>query len=129
MSNVIMTWYEPKVDFLLKHPAGPVGLDLRRRAFKVQQAAKLQVGVRTGLLRNSIYISIERTPIGQKAIIGSNLPYAYLHHEGSKRHMIYPVRAKMLRFSTGRGIVYASSVNHPGTRPNRYLSDNLHLAV
>jgi hypothetical protein len=41
---------------------------------------------------------------------------------GSKRHVIVPRKAKVLRFvSSGGGVVFAKRVNHPGTRPNNFL--------
>lgn len=50
-------------------------------------------------------------------------PYAVFHHEGTRPHVIRPVRAKALRFTVGRVVVFAKKVNHPGTRPNRFLAD------
>jgi hypothetical protein len=41
---------------------------------------------------------------------------------GSKRHVITPKHAKVLRFvaSSGR-VVFTKRVNHPGTKPNNFL--------
>lgn len=65
--------------------------------------------------------------------VGSESPIARLHHEGTRPHLIRPVNAKLLRFPANRGLgggfIYATVVHHPGTKPNRYLTDNLHLAV
>jgi len=117
------------LDYYLKNPAGPVGRDLYRRSSKVMIAAKRQVGVKSGALRESINMSYEREITGQAIKIGSPLPYAKLHHEGSKPHVILPVQGKYLKFVSGRRLIFATKVNHPGTRPNRYLSDNLRLIL
>lgn len=67
-------------------------------------------------------------PLG---IVGSSHPIALIHHEGTKAHIILPVKARALRFPgpTASGFVFAKVVHHPGTRPNRYLTDNIPLAM
>lgn len=101
--------------------AGPVTRDLRRRANRVERAAKRMVGVDTGALRASIHVTFipGRSPT---FFIGSPLDYAYMHHEGTRRHVIRPNLRRTLRFKVRGRIVYASQVMHPGTRPNPYLS-------
>lgn len=50
---------------------------------------------------------------------------------GTRPHMIYPRRAKRLRFywdKKGR-IVYAKQVSHPGTAPNPFTIRGLHRAL
>ena len=32
-------------------------------------------------------------------------------------------------FASKGNVIYTTSVNHPGTKPNRYLTDNLYLAL
>lgn len=125
MGRVIL--YDSKLDKLLNDPDGPTGRMLKRRGGYVLRAAKRQVGVRTGALRQSIHMRHLRDSRGQYVKIGSNLNYALLHHEGSKPHKIYPDRAQALRFVSRGAIIFASSVNHPGTKANRYLLDNLYL--
>ena len=115
------------LDFLLNDPYGPVGRYLFARGRIVMAAAKNQVGVNTGRLKSSIHIRQERAPFGQQIRIGSPLSYALMHHEGTRPHIITPNRAQVLRFSSGGRIIYTHAVKHPGTRPNRYLTDNLYL--
>lgn len=116
------------LDFYLNDPFGPVGRDLHKRGRRVERAAKAQVGVATGRLKASIHMRQERSIGGQKVTIGSPLSYALAHHEGTKPHVITPDRAKVLRFSSGGRVIYTRAVRHPGTKPNRYLTDNLYLA-
>jgi hypothetical protein len=112
---------------MLNSPEGDVGKYLAKKGRLITAAAKAQVGVRTGALRSSIHMRHLRDSRGQYVKIGSNLDYALLHHQGTKPHVIRPDRAKVLRFVRGSTIIYATSVMHPGTKANRYLSDNLKL--
>jgi len=116
-----------ELDFLLNSPEGDVGKYLAKKSRLITAAAKAQVGVRTGALRSSIHMRHLRDSRGQYVKIGSNLDYALLHHQGTKPHVIRPDRAKVLRFVRGSRIIYTTSVMHPGTKANRYLSDNLKL--
>lgn len=129
MSDRINVPDQPGYDYVFKSREGIVGKDLSGRADRVAIAAKRQVGVRTGLLRASIHKEWLRE--SDLAIrVGSDIAYSYLHHEGTRPHIIRSVRAKALRWVAKDGsIVFAKSVFHPGTHPNRYLLDSLPLAV
>lgn len=115
------------LDFTLNNPAGMVGRHLARRGRIIVAAAKRQVGVDTASLRASITMTHSRVALGQQIKIGSTNKIAYLHHEGSRPHLITARDHGMLRFSAGGRMIYTHQVRHPGTRPNRYLSDNLIL--
>ena len=127
--KVVVIWDYAELDFVLKQRAGHVGRDLERRALKVMWAAKAQAGIRTGALRLSIHTEHQRTAVGQKFLVGSPLSYALMHHEGTKPHVIVAKPPKMLRFVSKGKVVFTDIVLHPGTRPNRYLTDNLPLAL
>jgi hypothetical protein len=116
-----------ELDFLLNNPSGSVGRYLARKGRMITVAAKSQAGVRTGALRASIHMRHLRDSRGQFVRIGSPLNYALMHHEGTKPHLITPNRAQVLRFVRGSRVVYAHSVMHPGTKPNKFLTDNLNL--
>jgi hypothetical protein len=115
------------MDHLLNDPYGPVGRYLFARGRAIMAGAKNQVGVKTGRLKASIHMRQERAPFGQVLRVGSPLSYALMHHEGTRPHIITPDRAKVLRFTSGGRVIYTHAVKHPGTRPNRYLTDHLHL--
>jgi hypothetical protein len=68
-----------------------------------------------------------RDPRGQYIRIGSSLPYAKDVHEGTKPRLIVPTKRKTLRFFSKGVIFHTQMVKHPGTKPNRYLTDNLKL--
>lgn len=82
---------------------------------------------RPGTLRDSIVKRItsrDGLPVVQ---IGSEDPIALIHHEGTAPHIIVPRRGTRLVFwsDTANRLVFAKQVNHPGSRPNRYLTDSL----
>ena len=123
-SRVIL--YDAQMFRLLESPDGPVGKMLERRGERVKMAAKAQVGVRTGALRASIHMRHLRDSRGQYVKIGSNKNYALLHHNGTKPHRISGKNG-MLKFMNRGQMVFAHTVLHPGTKANKYLTDNLHL--
>ena len=113
---------------LLHGRDGIVARSMMKRALKVQAGAKRQVGVRTGKLQRSIKVDQTLRPL-TGAYIGSNVRYALLHHEGSRAHPIVAQPGRMLAFQKNGKRVYARKVLHPGTRPNRFLQDQLVKAV
>lgn len=121
-----LTIYRPVLDHMLNSPDGDVGRYLAARGRLVVLAAKRQVGADTGALRASITMIHTRSAGGQYLKIGSNNKVALVHHQGSRPHLITPRNQQgMLRFQAGGRVIYTRRVMHPGTRPNRYLSDNL----
>jgi hypothetical protein len=122
---------QPGFNSTFQSKNGIVGKDLSRRATLVQLAAKAQVGVRTGMLKRDITKNWTNGVGGDLAIrVGSTRRYAEWHHEGTRPHVIRPKNAKVLRWTNKQGkSVFARVVHHPGTKPNRFLTDNLHLAV
>lgn len=129
VTNVRFVQNRAGMDWTLKNPDGTVGRHMKKISRKIVFAAKAQAGMRTGLLKFSIHGTQERTTTGQLVRIGSNLPYALVHHEGSRPHMIRGRNGGMVRFTQSSRVVYSRAVMHPGTRPNKYLADNLWLAL
>lgn len=127
MARVTVTFRKASLDFYLNDPYGPVGRYMFVRGRAIVTAAKAQVGVKTGRLRDSISMSQERFALGQKMTIGSPLSYAYAHHEGTKPHNITSSPGEVLRFTSRSRVVYSRTVRHPGTDPNKFLADNLYL--
>lgn len=124
---------------LLESPTGPVTRDLLVRGERVKVRAQQLVGVhepqagerrgrRPGTLRDSIVKRLARNGKGVACIVGSEDPIALWHHEGTVPHRIVPRNARLLRFVSGGRVVYARGVNHPGTQPNRFLTDALPAA-
>lgn len=135
-----VVWDTAALSRLGRDLAGPVGRDLARRGERVRDAARAQVRIgapdplrpKVGPhLRDTITSHVFADARGLVARVGSDAPTALLHHEGTRPHEIVPRTARVLRFhwpKAGR-VVYLRRVQHPGTRPNRYLTDNLRRAA
>lgn len=135
-----------KLAEVLRGPNGPVMRELIEAAELVKREAQRRVGVyqppdaysaanrrrRPGTLRDSIVKRVPQGgPKGVTVQVGSNDPIAYLHHEGTVPHVIQARRRPMLVFywpKVGRVVAF-KSVNHPGTDPNRYLTDALAVVI
>ena len=114
---------------LTRSPTGEVGRYLTIVGAKLKYLAKYQAGRKTGALMNSINYRITRDSRGLVALVGSDNRVALMHHNGTRPHIIAARNAKTLRFYSHGRIVYAQVVHHPGTRPNRYLTDNLRKVI
>lgn len=117
---------------LLRSQGGAVGRHLTVRGTQIQERAKQQVGYSDnpepghGHLRDTIVKRFGSSVNGELSLfIGSDHPIALLHHEGTSPHEIVPKDATVLRFTVGGTVIFATRVSHPGTKPNRYLTDAL----
>lgn len=132
LTVVKLVIYKPILNFELNDPRGMVGNHMHALGRKIMVGAKAQVGVKTGRLRDSIYMEHRGIPYkGQTLKIGSGLSYAYMHHQGTRPHIITPKEgnAGALVFRKNSRIIYTKQVLHPGTKANRYLSDQLRVHV
>ncbi len=118
-----------KLNFMLDNPKGEVGKHLRMIGLEILIGARAMVGVRTGRLRRSLHMKQGRRSRYQYITVGSNMNYAYMHHEGTSRHQIRAREGRIMRFNVGGRVVYARKVNHPGTKPRKYLTVPMTRAV
>lgn len=118
--------YKPIVNFELRNMYGTVGRYIRKVGQRAANRARRQVGVKTGALKASIRMQVIRRR-GEVAVkIGGYTDYALLHHQGSRPHIIEPNKpGGQLVFFKGSRLVRTPIVHHPGTKPNRYLTDQL----
>lgn len=112
-----------------KSKTGLVGSDLNDRGRTLASLARTQVGKKSFRLVRSINSTLGFKSGELEVTVGSSVDYALLHHEGTKAHEIRARRAKRLRFVQNGVVRYAVAVHHPGTRPNRYLTDNLSKVI
>jgi hypothetical protein len=127
-----VTIYKAALHRELNTNSGGLWRVLERRGNKAVKGAKRMAGVKTGRLRASIHMRHLGNSTGQYLWIGSKVNYAYMHHQGTRPHLIAPrAGVKALRFfSKGRLIITPGPVMHPGTKPNPYLSAQLrHFAL
>lgn len=119
--------YNSQLSKQLNTPAGDLWRWMEKRGDRAVKGAKRMAGVKTGRLRASIHKRHLGNATGQYMWIGSKVPYAYMHHQGTRPHLISPkTPSKPLRFSSkGRVVITHGPVRHPGTKPNPYLSSQL----
>lgn len=120
---IIINLYDGVIDYELNQPGGMVGRYMDRTGKRMVAGAKAQVGVRTGALRASIHKRHERWARGQLFEVSATTSYALMHHEGTSPHLIVGHSGRNLRFMSRGRVVYTKVVNHPGTRSNKYLTD------
>lgn len=126
--TVVLNLFHRELDHMLNSPSGQVGVNLQRKGRIMVIAAKRQVGKDTKELEGSIHLIHTRVGQYQQLWIGSRSKHALIHHQGSRPHAIVPRHQQLLRFSKNGRMVYARSVMHPGTKANKYLSDQLKYA-
>jgi hypothetical protein len=121
---------QPNFDNYFKSTKGEVGNYIHSNlGRKVEFLAKAMVGTRSHRLQNSIHITRMAGIKGPSVMVGSPVNYAYWHHEGTKPHVIRANRAQMLHFRVGGRSVFTKQVNHPGTKPNKYLTTPLRTVI
>lgn len=121
------------LDRVLNSPKGEMGVELYKRARRMARHAKNQApigsGPTAGRLKRSIKVyRHERYTRGQTIRIGTSVPYAPYVHEGTRPHLIVPRNpAGALKFvpKGGTMVIITKRVKHPGSRPNRFLTDNV----
>lgn len=124
----------------LHSPAGPVGRHLIVRGTAFQEAARAQIRPRrkTGCLEDSIVKRLEQDEHGLVLrVVSDTTPcsptrtsYSLFVHEGTKPHRITAKGDGPLAFfwengPDGPGMYFFNEVQHPGTKPDRFFTDNL----
>lgn len=87
--------------------------------------------VRTGRLRAGNQMQVD-APTGWRVEgrVFNDTEYALAVHNGTPPHVIRPRNAQALRFEgAGGGIVFATVVHHPGTRPRPFLAEGASIAA
>lgn len=109
---------------------GPTGHATRlvaRLASRVAATAKMRAPVDTGKLRQET--NAQAMPQVQGSVVRSSVQsqvdYAMAVHEGMRPLVILPKNGQALRFTTSSGVVYATRVNHPGTKGRPFLRNAL----
>lgn len=76
---------------------------------------------RNGQLESSV--TVRQTGPGQAEVfLDTGVAfYGPFVHEGTRAHMIFPVKRKLLRWQGRDHFISKRSVMHPGTKPDRFL--------
>lgn len=115
---------------LLRSKKGDVFKHISTLTQRLYRLSRQQVGKKTMKLYRSIKASTElgRTGLPVGTVTADN-KIARLHHDGTRAHVIVPRRQTTLRFPSRGRIVYTKIVHHPGTKPNRFLTDPLRKVI
>jgi HK97 gp10 family phage protein len=97
MSTVTVRMDDAALHELFHSPRGPVGMDLARRAVKVDREAKHLCPVDTGRLRSSITNQLATDERGLLALIGTNVDYAIYQELGTRFMPAQPFLRPALR--------------------------------
>ncbi len=127
--TVNVHFFEPALDRLLNQPTGPVGRHMKKIGLQIYAGALRMAGRDTGDLVRKMYMKQGRRGRYQYVEVGSTSGHAYVHHKGTKPHLIRPETGRVLRFNVGGHVVYARQTIHPGTKPNHYLTVPMRRAV
>lgn len=141
MSEIKLVMDGARMSELLRSPHGVVGRHVIARASVFQGAAKAQAPRKSGCLQDSIVKRVEENPLtgflirvvsDTTSCSPQRISYSYYVHEGTEPHVIAAHTGGLLSFfwpngPDGPGQYFFQSVKHPGTRPNRFLTDNLKL--
>lgn len=109
-----------KLAALLSGSDGPVYRHWIRMGEYVKEKAQGYVGVKSGTLRDSLVKRMEVRGTNLAIVVGTDVPYALYHHEGTVPHTI--TGNPWLAFEINGTLIVVHSVKHPGTKPNRFLT-------
>jgi len=98
-------------------------------SFRMLREMQVRAPVRTGALQFGIWRLFTVTANRIFAKILSTAAYTMIVEKGSRPHSIVATDAKALRFTTKSGnIVFAKSVQHPGTRGRFFIRASIEAA-
>jgi hypothetical protein len=116
-----------RIQRMLRLPGGVVHRNMERRLRRVEAEA---IRGAPGSMKQRIRVQIQRAPGGEfRGVVKVEHPAAIFVVNGTRPHLIRPVRARVLRFTVGGQVVYARLVRHPGNKPNDFLRKALRAAL
>lgn len=116
-----------RVERMLRLPGGLVYRNMERRVRRVEAEA---IRGAPGSMKQRIRVQIQRAPGGEfRGVVKVEHRAAIFVVNGTRPHLIRPVRARVLRFTVGGRVVYARLVRHPGNKPNDFLRKALRAAL
>lgn len=127
-----------KLAELLRGDRGPVVRRMLEDGELVKDEAKRRVGVSTpqpgerrsrphGQLRDRIVKRVVTRGNDVAVQVGADDPIALLHHQGTHPHVIQGNPLLVFYWAKRSKVVAFPRVNHPGTKPNPYLTEALRV--
>jgi hypothetical protein len=123
-----------KLARVMSSPNGPAMRQAIIAAERVEERAKELVGYDDSPDRDAGRPHLRDTIVkrltdsggaGVTVQVGSESPIAVFHHEGTEPHMIHGDPLLVFFWPKAGRVVAFPRVNHPGTRPNRFLTNAL----
>lgn len=108
------------VNGLLLSPSSPVMQELIRKARRVQRNARRMAPGKMGR-------KVRAVVVGRHVRVESNHPATMFVIKGTRPHQIHPRTRQVLKFSVKGRTVFARVVNHPGTKPNDFMTKALRM--
>ena len=108
------------VDDLKRELEQRVRITARRTSSEWERQVKQDEPFDTGLMVSRTKMTDRATSSGFVVQGVVDTDYAEMVSGGTRPHVIRPRRARALRFTVGGQTVFATRVNHPGTRPNDF---------
>jgi len=122
--------FDAEWNHLLRGKGGMVFNHIDTLTQRLRRLARRQVGKDTMKLYNSIKASTKAgTRGGPIGTVTADSKIAMMHHNGTRAHIITPRRSTTLRFPVRGKMVYTKLVHHPGTKPNRFLTEPLRRVI
>lgn len=81
--------------------------------------------VDTGHMRNQTTVRDEPGFGSVRVVAEVDTPYARYVSSGTRPHIIRAKNARALRFQIGAETIFRQSVNHPGTQPNPWWTNQI----
>jgi hypothetical protein len=103
-----------------------IGVQAARRTVtdttrRVLNRGTILTPVKTGNLRSKNNSRVQQQGLRVVGTVFNQTNYAAAVHDGSKAHTIRPRSKKVLKFLIDGEVVFAKSVNHPGTKGQPWL--------
>lgn len=116
-----------RIQRVLRLPGGMVYRNMQRRMRRAEAEA---IRLAPGGMKRTISSQVQRGPGGEfRGVISVRHPAALYVINGTRPHLIRPVRAQALRFTIGGRVVFAKVVHHPGSKPNNFLRKAMREAL
>lgn len=126
--NIAYTYYRGNAQALAEDVCTELVTDMGNDALTY---ATIATPVRTGRLRAGNQLIVEGASNWTAvARLVNDTDYAWPVMKGTPPHVITPRKpGGVLRFETGGQVVYATHVNHPGTRPQPFMAEGARQAA